>query len=103
MEIIRNEMEEIRAMTPEKDENATTFKVKKQHWLAECKALKTRIGNDFSLDTEVIKKEILEESSVDRGDLSDWYISSVSENSNPVWTEEHLDELFGDFILIPKK
>ena len=38
---------------------------------------------------------------VDEGYLYDWYIHSVS-NDEPVWTEAHLDELFNDFILIPK-
>ena len=35
------------------------------------------------------------------GYLSDWYISSVS-NESPVWTDEHIDELLNDFIVIPK-
>ena len=40
---------------------------------------------------------------IDRAYLSDWYINSVSESDIPVWTEEHLDELFNDFYLIPKE
>lgn len=40
---------------------------------------------------------------VDRGYLSDWYINSVNEGDEPFWTEEHLDELFHDFILIPRE
>lgn len=39
---------------------------------------------------------------VGRDYLSDWYIHSVSEDDTPVWTEDHLDELFNDFILIPR-
>ena len=34
--------------------------------------------------------------------LIDWYINSVDE-SEPVWTEEHIYELFNDFYLIPKE
>ena len=63
---------------------------------------------------EVIEKlayyEDLEESgqlidtkqAVDEGYLYDWYISSVLDSDTPIWTEEHLEELFNDFILIPK-
>ena len=64
---------------------------------------------------EVIEKlayyEDLEESgqlinikqAVDEGYLYDWYISSVLDSDVPVWTDEHLEELFNDFILIPKQ
>lgn len=38
---------------------------------------------------------------VDEGYLIDWYISSV-DNSEPVWTEAHIEELMNDFYLIPK-
>lgn len=41
------------------------------------------------------------EAAVGNGYLSDWYISSVSSES-PVWTDEHIDELLNDFIVIPK-
>lgn len=37
----------------------------------------------------------------DIGTLTDWYISSVSDDS-PVWTDEHIEELFNDFYVIPK-
>ena len=40
--------------------------------------------------------------SVDLKHLIDWYIASVNEKEQPVWTEEHLKELLKDFILIPK-
>lgn len=40
---------------------------------------------------------------VDEGYLSDWYISSVSDEDEPVWTEEHIKELYNDFIVIPRK
>lgn len=46
-------------------------------------------------------KKILEEIAVDEGYLVDWYINST-DDSDPVWTEEHIEELVGDFILIPK-
>lgn len=42
------------------------------------------------------------EAAYDMDTLYDWYISSVSENDNPVWTEEHLEELLNDFYVIPK-
>lgn len=39
---------------------------------------------------------------VGEGYLQDWYISSVSEDDEPVWTEAHIEELANDFIVIPK-
>lgn len=45
---------------------------------------------------EVVRKE-----AVDFGYLADWYIRSVT-NDPPVWTEEHIEELFNDFYLVPK-
>ncbi|CCY19967.1 putative uncharacterized protein [Eubacterium sp. CAG:786] len=39
---------------------------------------------------------------VGEGYLQDWYISSVSEDDEPVWTEAHIEELTRDFIVIPK-
>ncbi len=39
---------------------------------------------------------------VDEGYLQDWYISSVSEDDEPVWTDAHIEELANDFIVIPK-
>lgn len=44
---------------------------------------------------------ISREAAVDAGYLSDWYISSVGDES-PVWTDEHIDELLNDYIVIPK-
>ena len=39
---------------------------------------------------------------VGEGYLQGWYISSVSEDDEPVWTEAHIEELAKDFIIIPK-
>lgn len=44
---------------------------------------------------------ISREAAVDAGYLSDWYISSVGDES-PIWTDEHIDELLNDFLVIPK-
>lgn len=48
------------------------------------------------------KKE-LEKRCIDENYLQSWYQTSISEEQPPVWTEEHLDELYKDFYLIPKK
>lgn len=32
-----------------------------------------------------------------------WYISSVSDEDKPIWTEEHIEELLKDFIVIPRE
>ena len=54
-------------------------------------------------DLEEQGRLIDSDKAVDFGYLSDWYIVSVDENDEPVWTEKHLDELLADFILIPKE
>lgn len=36
------------------------------------------------------------------GYLSDWYQSSIDDTKPPIWTDEHLEELANDFIVIPK-
>lgn len=38
---------------------------------------------------------------VDSGYLCDWFINSVG-YEEPVWTEEHIEELIYDFYVIPK-
>ena len=35
---------------------------------------------------------------VDEGYLQDWYISSVSEDDEPVWTDAHIEELASVFL-----
>lgn len=47
MEIINDEMAQIRNMIPDKGENEITFSVRKQHYLAELKALKIRIFQEM--------------------------------------------------------
>ncbi len=46
--------------------------------------------------------EFVKENAVDEGYLSDWYQASVTDEP-PVWTDEHIAELAGDFYLIPKE
>ena len=47
------------------------------------------------------EKKQIEKLSVNEGYLIDWYITSVDGNP-PIWTKEHIRELFKDFYLIPK-
>lgn len=39
---------------------------------------------------------------IDKDYLTDWYLHS-NENENPHWTCKHIEELFDDFYLIPKR
>lgn len=39
---------------------------------------------------------------IDMNYLSCWYQDSVDETQEPIWTDKHIEELFGDFYLIPK-
>lgn len=48
-------------------------------------------------------QEFIKNNAVDEGFLQDWYQSSVSETDTPVWTDEHIEEVVGDFYLIPKE
>ena len=47
-------------------------------------------------------KDFIEENAVDEGFLQDWYQHSVTDEP-PVWTDEHIAEVCGDFYLIPKE
>lgn len=48
------------------------------------------------------QKNLIEQLSVGMGYLTQWYQSSV-DASPPIWTDEHIKELFKDFYLIPKR
>ena len=48
-------------------------------------------------------KKIIKDNSVDEGYLQSWYQSSVLETDTPVWTDEHIEEMVGDFYLIPRE
>lgn len=48
-------------------------------------------------------REYINEFAVSRGYLGDWYQQSINETQPPIWTDEHLDELYNDFYLIPKR
>lgn len=47
--------------------------------------------------------DFIKSNSVDEGYLQDWYQNSVLETDTPVWTDEHIAEVFGDFYLIPRE
>ena len=40
---------------------------------------------------------------VSAGYLENWYIDRVASDREPVWTENHIEELIEDFIVIPKE
>ena len=47
-------------------------------------------------------KEFIKANAVDKGFLQNWYQDSVTD-APPVWTDGHIDEVYGDFYLIPKE
>ena len=47
------------------------------------------------------KKYLDSDTAYDVDTLTDWYINSV-DDSEPVWTQAHIDELLNDFYVIPK-
>ena len=48
-------------------------------------------------------KEFIKENAVSEGFLQDLYQNSVLETDIPVWTDEHITEMVGDFYLIPRE
>ena len=50
---------------------------------------------------EVVK--FIDDNAVDEGFLQNWYQDSVLETDTPVWTDEHIAEVCGDFYLIPRE
>lgn len=40
---------------------------------------------------------------VDFSYLQSWYQDSIDETKEPIWTDKHLNELFNDFYLIPRR
>ena len=40
---------------------------------------------------------------IDFAYLQNWYQDSIDTTKEPIWTDKHLEELFKDFYLIPKK
>lgn len=72
----------------------------KQH-KANCDALK-KIAN-FMLEKNLSEEYVSLEETMDEGTLLDWYISSVSSQDEPIWTEEHIKELLNDYYVIPKE
>lgn len=39
---------------------------------------------------------------IDMSYLQNWYQDSIDQTKEPIWTDQHLEELFNDFYLIPK-
>ena len=48
-------------------------------------------------------REFIKENAVDEGFLQNWYQDAVLETDTPVWTDEHIAEMIGDFYLIPRE
>ena len=48
-------------------------------------------------DLEIIKNNAVSESY-----LQNWYQDSIDNTIQPIWTNEHIEELYKDFYLIPK-
>ena len=61
-----------------------------------CKKCAKKLCND------IVQFDCGYNDSMNKSELMDWYINSVSPDDKPVWTEEHIDELLNDFYVIPK-
>lgn len=48
-------------------------------------------------------KKFIKENAVDESFLQNWYQDSVLETDTPIWTDEHIAEMIGDFYLIPRE
>lgn len=49
------------------------------------------------------KEQQIKKKFVKRRVLENWYQDSINEEIEPIWTDKHLDELFNDFYLLPKR
>lgn len=65
-------------------------------WLKSCYESENDKIFNFQLSNE-FAKEFIKENSVSEGFLQDWYQNSVLETDTPVWTDEHIAEMVGDF------
>ena len=77
-------------------------------WLEELKCYKDleEQGRLLVLPCKVEKyeKRLVDlEKAMDKSTLCDWYITSVSPEDEPVWTDRHIEELLNDFYVIPKE
>ena len=63
-----------------------------------------RRTNHKKEDLEIVELICIDNNFIidDIGYLSDWYQNSIDDTRPPVWTDEHLEELLKDFILIPR-
>ena len=57
--------------------------------------------DEYWFDAYEDKEVNIQNKAVDHGYLCDWFIHSVGAEE-PVWTEDHIDELLENFIVIPK-
>ena len=71
-------------------------------WLKSCYESENDKIFNFQLSNE-FAKEFIKENFVSEGFLQDWYQNSVLETDTPVWTDEHIAEMVGDFYLIPRE
>lgn len=66
-----------------------------ENLIARNKELESALNNSVSKDEIKAKR-------LDFNKLYDWYVMSI-EDTEPIWTEEHIEELLNDFIIIPKE
>ena len=57
--------------------------------------------NDADIKTSTNLCPLIEP--MDNGTLTDWYINSIDNTVEPIWTDEHIEELLNDFYVIPKE
>lgn len=61
-------------------------------------------AEEFEGVKDALKNAVRDEDvSVGEAYLTDWYIHSIDNEKDTVWTEKHIQELCNDFILIPKR
>lgn len=68
----------------------------------DCAVDKAIAQSAWEASEKMKTEDAIKDKVVDDSYVRDWYISSVSKDDSPVWTDEHVDELCNDFWLIPK-
>ena len=66
------------------------------------KAEETQIGAFTEVKTPHGRLIDADAVTLDKATLMDYFINSVDENDEPVWTERHINEILKDFDVVPK-
>ena len=68
-----------------------------------CKVYEQIVGFCDALEKMQRFLGTLQSKQIDFAYLQSWYQASIDKTEEPIWTDKHLEELYNDFYLIPKR